>query len=1055
MRWAVLAILLTGVLWTIPGGVALAQATSSSDRQVSTTAAPAPGAYWPGWLGPKRNGWVDDFRPPKRWPSKLKKSWQVKVGTGYGSPLVAGDRVYQHARQGEDEVLWCFDLKTGDVKWRKSYPAPFKIGGGGDYHGKGPKSSPVMADGRIFTMSITGKLVAWDAASGKRLWNRDYDSRFQKSHPYWGAATSPIVDGKRVIVHFGTDERGTLVALDVATGKELWSQGKDGPSYSSPLLVEIHGVLQVVEWNHQALVGVDAGSGKLLWEYPFPHVGSDQNMPTPSFHGGRVFLGGENRGIVGLEPQLQGGSWSVKVLWHQKKVALDMSSAVVNDKLMYGFSHYGQGRLFCLDIKTGKVLWQGPGRTGRNVMFLAIPQHVVALIDNGQLKIVAATGRGFRVAATYRVAEGGTWAPPVLLNDGFLIKDKDSLTLWSLTDSKSPSTAAVASGDGVARAGGLNQRAQAKQKNQQKRKNVARRIRVTAWFDKQFLEDGTAYRRRAKEFGDWTRSKLRVEVIKQLKGLSATSHKAASADLDKLVDAGTISDLRRYWIINGFTCTTTTAGLPALRKVAGVKEVYVAGPARASRPASRGTAVSVAVAEKPKFDPDRYQHPWYIRYLQADRAWKELGVTGRGTLNVVHDFNFVYSQNVTGNLYRNPGETAGNGKDDDGNGLIDDVHGYNFDQHNANLTQVPVGRGDFNPRAQHGFMCAAIICGTGAKGRKYEFGIAPEGTWTGVIASGRLEAAIEWAIEQGADTYSMSFSIPGLGEYRSHWRKVMEHGSFCGICFVSGAGNFAQQARVPVQMRTPEDIPDAVFAAAGVQRNFSRTPFSSKGPVEWKTRHYQGGRVQKPEVCAFNMGLPQLWLNGTTRPGGLNGNSFAGPMFCGSIALMLSADPDLLPWDLQQIITSTATDVAAEGVDDETGHGLINCYRAVREVLRRKAIREGKDPKRFAGRQQGDTLDIESIKLRLKSSRVQVGRLQPGGQAAKLGVKPGDVLVSYHGRKIASRRDVLAAKRKAVTDKAEKVAVVFSRGGQLINREFTTAAIGFVPQVVFDAPTFK
>ena len=615
--------------------------------------------------------------------------------------------------------------------------------------------------------------------------------------------------------------------------------------------------------------------------------------------------------------------------------------------------------------------------------------------------------------------------------------------------------ACVVMGEGVTRAGGVNQGSLELQKNKQKRKNVVLRIRVAVWFDKQFLEDGRSYRRRAKEFQDWTRSKLRTEVIKRLKSLSATSHKAAAADLDKLVDAGTISDLRRYWIINGFTCTTTSKGLPALRKVAGVKEVYVAGPARASRPASRGTAVSFPAGEMPKFDPGRYQHPWYIRYLQADRVWKELGVTGRGTLNVVHDFNFVYSENVTGNLYRNPKETPGNGKDDDGNGLVDDVHGFNFDQHNANLTLVPVGRGGFNPRAQHGFMCAAIICGTGAKGRKYEFGIAPEGNWAGVIASGRLESAIEWAVEQGADTYSMSFSIPGLGEYRSHWRKVMEHGSFCGICFVSGAGNFAQQARVPVQMRTPEDIPDAVFAAAGVQRNFSRTPFSSKGPVQWKTRHYQQGRVQKPEVCAFNMGLPQLWLNGTTRPGGLNGNSFAGPMCCGSIALMLSADPDLLPWDLQQIITSTATDVAAAGVDDETGHGLINCYRAVREVLRRKAIREGKDPKQFAGRQDGDTLDIESIKSKLKSSKVQVGRLQAGGQAARLGVKPGDVLVSYHGRKITSRRDVMAAKRQAVADKADKVAVVFSRGDQLIKGEFSTAAIGFVPQVVFDDPTFK
>jgi len=396
----------------------------------TTTAAPSP--YWPGWLGPDRNGWVAGFKSPARWPARLQKAWRMPVGTGYGSPLVAGDRVYQHARQGNDEVLWCFDLKSGKVHWRQSYPVPFKIGGGGDYHGKGPKSSPVMADGRIFTMSIRGQLIAWDAASGKRLWSRDYDSRFKKSHPYWGASTSPIVDGKRVIVHFGTDEQGALAALDVATGKEIWSQGKDGASYSSPLLVEIHGVRQVVEWNHRALVGVDSQTGKFLWEYPFPHVGSDQNMPTPSVHRGRVFLGGENRGIVGLEPQHKDGAWSVKVLWHQKTVALDMSSAVVNGDLLYGFSHYDRGRLFCLDITTGKVLWQGPGRTGRNVMFLSIPDHVVALIDNGQLQVVAANGKNYRAAATYRVAEGGTWAPPVLLDGGFLIKDKDSLTLWSL-----------------------------------------------------------------------------------------------------------------------------------------------------------------------------------------------------------------------------------------------------------------------------------------------------------------------------------------------------------------------------------------------------------------------------------------------------------------------------------------------------------------------------------------------------------------------------------------------------------------------------------------------
>ena len=390
--------------------------------------------YWPGWLGPKRSGWVSGFKPPLQWPEQLEKSWQVEVGTGYGSPLVSAGRVYQHARQGEEEVVWCFDLDTGTVKWRNSYAAPFKIGGGGERHGKGPKSSPALAEGRLFTLSISGILSAWAVDTGKLLWRRDFGSRFEKGHPYWGASTSPLIVGKRVVVHFGTDDEGSLMALDAESGKAAWNHGKDGPSYSSPLLVEIQGVRQVVEWNHRALVGVDSQSGRALWEYPFPHVGHNQNMPTPTFHQGCVLLGGENRGIQSLKPQLDGGVWTVKRNWYQEKVALDMSSAVINGDLLYGFSHYGRGRFFCLDTKTGEVQWQGPGRSGDNVAFLSIPGHVVALINNGELQVITASGVRFEKVASYRVSETQTWAPPVLLKSGVLVKDDRTLTRWSLPD---------------------------------------------------------------------------------------------------------------------------------------------------------------------------------------------------------------------------------------------------------------------------------------------------------------------------------------------------------------------------------------------------------------------------------------------------------------------------------------------------------------------------------------------------------------------------------------------------------------------------------------------
>ena len=394
---------------------------------------PAADLVWPGLLGPQRDGWVEHFKIPARWPKQLKKEWSVEVGAGYGTPLVEGQRVYQHARQGEEEVVWCVDLASGKQIWRKSYKNPFKIGGGGERHGKGPKSCPVMADGRLFTLSITGMIHAWDVESGSLLWRKDYRGKWEKGNqPNWGVSTSPIVDGERLIVHLGNDGVGALMAFDAKSGREVWSQGEHGTSYSSPLLVEIAGVRQVVQWNHETLAGVESRTGKLLWEYPAPHRSHNQNMPTPVFHKGRILLGGENRGIKCLEPLLKDGKWSVNRLWHQRKVALDMSTAVINGDHLYGMSHFKMGQIFCLDPRDGTIRWLSEGRVGQNVAFLALEGHVAALRANGELRIIAADPAAYRARAAYRVAPDQTWAPPVLLDSKILIKDLNRLTLWSV-----------------------------------------------------------------------------------------------------------------------------------------------------------------------------------------------------------------------------------------------------------------------------------------------------------------------------------------------------------------------------------------------------------------------------------------------------------------------------------------------------------------------------------------------------------------------------------------------------------------------------------------------
>ena len=263
--------------------------------------------HWPEWLGPNRDGQVTYFKTPEKWPDGLTQSWNINIGEGSAMPIIANGRIYAHSRQQAEEVVWALDPKTGRVIWRESYPVDYRIQSWGTRHGNGPLSNPTFADGRLFTFSVTGILSAWDAQSGDLLWRRDYAHQFRQTHPDWGHSFSPLVDGDQVVVHFGGGHSGVLVALNVATGDVAWTEGEDGPSHASPILVNLEGIRQIVEWNYESVVGIESGTGKRLWDYSLPHRGSNQNSPTPVHFKGRLLIGGENRGIRSLEPKLENG----------------------------------------------------------------------------------------------------------------------------------------------------------------------------------------------------------------------------------------------------------------------------------------------------------------------------------------------------------------------------------------------------------------------------------------------------------------------------------------------------------------------------------------------------------------------------------------------------------------------------------------------------------------------------------------------------------------------------------------------------------------------------
>ena len=458
---------------------------------------------------------------------------------------------------------------------------------------------------------------------------------------------------------------------------------------------------------------------------------------------------------------------------------------------------------------------------------------------------------------------------------------------------------------------------------------------IVVWFKEQYLEQADSFLKKISEnrFKGRRRHELRSEITSNLKDISNAAFAKVASQLATLEEDGSVTGINQHWIISGFSCTVTPEGFNAIKNLEDVAYMYVKKSPETSKGMNMGPEY---IADIPPADFDLEEvesYPWNIEKIRAPEVWKEFGLTGKGVLNVVHDSGFKLDiPPLVSNIYTNTGEIPGNGLDDDSNGYIDDYHGFNFDEGSANLNEPHIRRAT----NIHGNLCAAMIVGTYATGTKTAIGVAPEATWAPLIGTSNFEDAIEWAIEQGADTYSMSFSHPDLGEYRSHWRKILEHGTLCGVVFISGAGNFAAGpsfAPVPVQMRNPEDIPNVVLGVAGVGEDGERPKFSSQGPVVWNTAYYREGQVRKPDFTTINSKVPCVDPEGRL----LNiasGNSLAGPHMAGIVSLMLSANPELLPWEIKEILLSIAKDIGTPGYDYQSGHGFVNAYDAVKAVVR-------------------------------------------------------------------------------------------------------------------------
>jgi outer membrane protein assembly factor BamB len=381
---------------------------------------------WPQWRGPRRDGSAA-FSTPAAWPAALSRRWEVVVGAGHSSPVIAGDRAIIHTREGEREVTRALDLKSGKQLWRDDYPAPYTMNPAARAHGPGPKSTPAVADGRVFTFGISGTLSAYDVTTGKLLWRTDPPP----APPEFGTAMSPIVEGSSVIVHLGAQDRGALTAFDVATGKPRWQWTGDGPGYASPVVAQIGGVRQLVTQTENGVVGLGAADGQLLWRVPL-RTSFDQNSVTPVVLNDVVIFSGLDSGTTAARVVRKGTSLTAEPLWKNTEVSMYMSSPVIVDDMLVGLSHRNRGQFFALDVASGKTLWTTPGREGDNASIVAANHTLVLTTTGGELIVARASRDRFDEVKRYRIAESAVWAHPALSGTTILVKDVERLICWSV-----------------------------------------------------------------------------------------------------------------------------------------------------------------------------------------------------------------------------------------------------------------------------------------------------------------------------------------------------------------------------------------------------------------------------------------------------------------------------------------------------------------------------------------------------------------------------------------------------------------------------------------------
>jgi outer membrane protein assembly factor BamB len=386
---------------------------------VLTFALSAVASDWPQFLGPTRNGVSPETGLTTAWskegPPVL---WQRRVGRGWSSPVVVGNRLILFHRRGEKEVVECLDASNGKEQWKFEYPTAYVDDFNFD---PGPRSTPLIEGDRVYTLGAEGRMHCLELATGKKIWDRPLNDEYKVRKGFFGVATSPVLEGDLLLLNIGGRDAG-IVALHKDSGKEVWRATNHAASYSSPVVATIDGVRHALFFSREGIVSLDPANGKERFSKHWrSRMDASVNAASPVVVGNEVFFSAcYDTGAILLTARKDGFD---EVWNNDESMANHYGTSIYNDGYLYGFHgrQETKAHLHCIEWKTGKVQWTRE-RFGCGSIIRA-GDDLIILTEDGDLALVAATPKVYNQKARAHVLGTGCRAQIALANGRLYARD--------------------------------------------------------------------------------------------------------------------------------------------------------------------------------------------------------------------------------------------------------------------------------------------------------------------------------------------------------------------------------------------------------------------------------------------------------------------------------------------------------------------------------------------------------------------------------------------------------------------------------------------------------